>query len=176
MSAGRISIRRPSGRVLAVGIGLATVLPLTACGAGNKAETSFEHTTINGLNTASGPILIRDAYVAGPGIQGGSVTAYMGFCNTGAEDDTLTSVTSSAASSVDLPGRVTFQACNCALLTPGSAGLTVNGLKSNLLVGSSMPMTLNFTKAGEIPLLLPVEQGSNDVGAPTDQPTSSATP
>ena len=171
MIAGSISIRRPSGRVLAVGIGLAAVLPLTACGAGNKAETTFEQTTINGLNTASGPMLIRDAFVAGPGTQGGSVTAYMGFCNTGAEDDTLTSATSSAASSVDLPGTVKVQAGNCALLTPGSAGLTINGLKNNLFVGSSLPITLSFTKAGEVPLLLPVEQGTNDVGAPTDQPT-----
>lgn len=171
MIAGSISIRRPSARVLAVGIGLAAVLPLTACGAGNKAETTFEQTTINGLNTASGPMLIRDAFVAGPGTQGGSVTAYMGFCNTGSEDDQLTSATSSAAGTIDLPGQVTVQAGNCALLTPGSAGLTINGLKNNALVGSSLPITLTFTKAGQIPLLLPVEQGTNDVGAPTDQPT-----
>ena len=171
MSAGSISIRRPSGRVLAVGIGLAAVLPLTACGAGNKAETSYEHTTIDGLNTASGPILIRDAFVAGPGTQGGSVTAYMGLCNTGSEDDTLTAATSSAASSVDVPGTVTVQAGNCALLNPGSAGLTINGLKNPLFVGSSIPITLTFTKAGTVPLLLPVEQGTNELGAPTDQPT-----
>jgi copper(I)-binding protein len=171
VSAGSISIRRPSGRVLAVGIGLAAVLPLTACGAGNKAETSYEHTTIDGLNTASGPILIRDAFVAGPGTEGGSVTAYMGLCNTGSEDDTLTSATSSAAGSVDVPGPVTVQAGNCALLNPGSAGLTIHGLKNPLFVGASIPVTLTFTKAGAVPLLLPVEQGTNELGAPTDQPT-----
>lgn len=176
MSAGSISIRRPSARMLAVGIGLAAVLPLTACGAGTKAETTFEHTTINGLNTASGPILIRDAFVAGPGTQGGSVTAYMGLFNTGAEDDQLTSATSNAASSVTLPGNVTVRAGSGALLTPGNAGLTITGLKSPVLVGSSVPVTLTFAKAGQIQMLLPVEQGTNDLGAPTNQPMPPATP
>ena len=176
MSAGSISIRRPSARVLAVGIGLAAVLPLTACGAGNKAETTFEHTTINGLNTASGPILIRDAFVAGPGTQGGSMTAYMALYNTGSEDDQLTSASSSAASSVSLPGTVNVQAGSGALLTPGNAGLTIDGLKNTVFVGSSIPVTLNFAKAGAVQMLLPVEQGVNDVGAPTDQPTPTSAP
>jgi copper(I)-binding protein len=162
--------------VLAAGIGLAAVLPLTACGAGNKAETSFENTTINGLNTASGPILIRDAFVAGPGVQGGSVSAYMGLFNVGSEDDQLVSASSSAASSVTVPGTVTVKAGSGAFLSPGSAGLTINGLKNRLFVGSSLPITLTFAKEGEIQMLLPVEQGVNDVGAPSLPPTSTATP
>lgn len=176
MSAGSISIRRPSARVLAIGLGLAAVLPLTACGAGNKAETTYEHTTINGLNTASGPILIRDAFVAGPGEQGGSVTAYMALYNTGSEDDQLLSASSSEAGSVTVPGTVNVRAGSGSLLTQGNAGLKINGLKNKLFVGASLPVTLTFAKAGEIQMLLPVEQGTNDVGAPTNQPTSGSTP
>ena len=171
-----ISIRRPSARVLAVGLGLAAVLPLTACGAGNKAETSFEHTTINGLNTASGPILIRDAFVAGPGEQGGTATAYMGLFNNGVEDDQLVKATSAAADSVDVPGAVNIPAGSGVLLSPGNAGLTIKGLKNKLFVGASMPITLTFAKEGEVQLLLPVEQGINDEAAPSDQPTSESTP
>ena len=51
---------RLAPRTLAVGAGLAVLLPLTACGAGTKAETNNEQTTIQGLNTASGVLLIRD--------------------------------------------------------------------------------------------------------------------
>ena len=172
MSAGSISIRRPSARVLAIGLGLAAVLPLTACGAGQKAATTQERTTINGLNTASGPMLIRDAFIAGPGEQGGSVTAYMGLYNTGAEDDQLQSASSVGASSVSLPGTVNVQAGSGSLLSPGSAGLTINGLKKNLFVGASLPLRLTFAKAGEVELLLPVEQGIKDLAAPTNQPTN----
>jgi copper(I)-binding protein len=171
-----ISIRRPSTRVLAIGLGLAAVLPLTACGAGTKAETSFEHTTINGLNTASGPILIRNAFIAGPGEQGGSVTAYMALFNNGAEDDQLLSATSSGATSVDVPGTVNIRAGSGSLLSPGNAGLTINGLKAKLFVGASLPLTLKFANQGEVQMLLPVEEGTNDIGAPTNQPTGTATP
>ena len=100
----------------------------------------------------------------------------MALYNTGAEDDQLTSASSSAASSVSVPGTVNVQAGSGALLTPGSAGLTISGLKSTLFVGSSLPITLTFAKAGQIQMLLPVEQGSNDLGAPTDQPVPSSTP
>lgn len=176
MSAGSISIRRPSARVLAVGLGLAAVLPLTACGAGNKAETTFEHTTINGLNTSSGPILIRDAFIAGPGEKGGSVTAYMALFNNGSENDQLLSASSTGAASVSVPGTVNVQAGSGSLMTPGNAGLTINGLKNELFVGASLPVTLTFAKAGEIQLLLPVEEGTNELGAPTNQPTSTTAP
>lgn len=176
MSAGSISIRRPSARVLALGLGLAALLPLTACGAGTKAETSFAHTSINGLNTASGPILIRDAFVAGPGTQGGSVTAYMALFNTGADDDQLVSASSSMAGSVDVPGTVNVPAGSGALMTPGHAGLTINALKNRALVGTSVPVTLTFAKEGQVQLLLPVEQGTNDIGAPTNPPAPTATP
>jgi len=176
VSAGNISIRRPSARLLAAGLGLAAVLPLAACGAGTKAETTFEHTTINGLNTASGPILIRDAFVAGPGTQGGSVTAYMALYNTGSEDDQLVSASSTAATSASVPGTVTVQPGGGALLTPGNAGVTIHGLKNNVLVGSSVPVTLTFAKAGEVQMLLPVEEGVNEEGAPTSSPTVPSTP
>lgn len=93
----------------ALGVGLAAVL-VAGCGAGQIAQTDTQESAVNGANGMIGAIAIRNAQLAFPGnpqgvFQPGSTARLIvTIVNTGLSDDTLTKLSSPAATSVRIDG------------------------------------------------------------------------
>ncbi|EWC62165.1 hypothetical protein UO65_2531 [Actinokineospora spheciospongiae] len=105
------------GRRLApalAGLGLAAVLGVTGCSAGQITQTDSQLPAVNGAEHTQGAIALRNAVLAYP--EGGSypegseAPLVLTIVNTGSADDALTEVTSPVAASAtvtgskDLPG------------------------------------------------------------------------
>ncbi|MCG8917827.1 hypothetical protein L6E12_18770 [Actinokineospora sp. PR83] len=105
------------GRRLApalAGLGLAAVLGVTGCSAGQITQTDSQLPAVNGAERTQGAIALRNAVLAYP--EGGSypegseAPLVLTIVNTGSADDVLTEVTSPVAASAtvtgskDLPG------------------------------------------------------------------------
>ncbi len=160
---------------LLAGLALAVLLPvgLTACGSGLDAETTLEHSVVNGGSGNVGTIALRDVYLVGPATT--QTSLYLSLFNNGPQPDQLTAVSTPVASAVLLPGQtgsVTIPAVDgaVALTTPATA-LTVEGLTSPLTIGETVQVTFTFAKAGTITLPVPVEGPTGS--APTPSPGSS---
>lgn len=101
----RRRIRRPA---VALFVGAAVAVPLlTACGAGQIAVTTSEHSVIDGANGAVHGVLVRYAYIdneTGYDVipAGGDTRAYLRIFNDNAQDDNFLGASSPAAQSVDI--------------------------------------------------------------------------
>ena len=97
-------------RRFAVGVlAVCAALALSACAAGKKAPTSEESPAIDAVGASVGKMLLREVSVAapvnGPSLpSGGNAELKLVIVNNGTQDDELTSVTSTAAGSVQLLG------------------------------------------------------------------------
>lgn len=114
---------------------------------------------------------VSDAWVR-PTIGQGKVTAaYMTIINASEGDDALVGATSHKANSVELHQTkmaddgvmrmrpeegIPIPAGGKVQLAPGGYHLMVMGLSEPLVDGSSLPLTLEFAKAGSMELVIPV--------------------
>jgi copper(I)-binding protein len=134
------------------------VVALSSCGSGTDALTGLARTTTNTAAGAKGTISLRNVYVAGPAKRGESAQVISAFYNGGAEEDRIIVVSSPAAGAGQLPASP--------LLNPGSLNIyiadgtapTLVGLKTDLEIGASIPITFTFAKAGAITLQVPVQR------------------
>jgi copper(I)-binding protein len=164
MSARFAPTRRVRGRsLLAAATALAGAAALAGCGAGQSSETTHVVSTINGVNGAVGNILIRNAYVAGPGIRGASLPLYTSLFNTSPVAERLMSATTPAATSVEVAsGRAGSSAAvlvppnNGIIMQPGTGSLKLVGLTGKLPVGNTILLTLTFARSGQVTLAVPV--------------------
>ncbi len=156
---------------------------LTACGAGQRAETSREFSTITAANaeTADRTISVRAAYLE---VQGDTTRGYLTVVNGGSVADALIGATSDEAASVTITRQANFTASPTTSLpipvgarvdlAPGGSYLQLNGVKTQLRVGEVVRVTLSFASAGSVTLGLPVQPHAGAVIAPSSGSASPA--
>jgi copper(I)-binding protein len=178
-----VKLRTATGR-LAVGIRLVAAAvtvsaALSGCGAGQRAQTANEFSVVDGAAANVGAMAIRNAGVSSPTTAvgyaaGSSVTLSMTVANNGDGSDTLVSVTTPDASSTKVLGPASAPSfivpSNGAIVvgsTPGTARITLTGLKYRLVPGQLVPVTLSFKVAGEVTVQMPVKLAPNQTGGET---------
>ncbi|WP_030451584.1 hypothetical protein [Herbidospora cretacea] len=158
-----------SRRVIAIAAFLAAAPALAACGAGTDANTNKPYAP------TESQVLIRDgqygvngmkisqAYMLGPdpGGQipaGGTVPLYLSLTNDGTAPDVLTGVTPDPnAATAAQGGGVQLPVGTLVHTGTGpNPQIQVQGVKSVLRGGESIPLTLKFQNAGEITMVVPV--------------------
>ncbi len=143
-------------RLLMTGVSLMLAVALTACGASGGSPT-------NGLT-------ISDAWVRPPAVADQPGAAYLVIQNNGAADKLL-AVTSEVAQRIELHESamangmmsmspvpsIEVPANGRAELKPGGFHMMLLGLTRPLKVGDKVPLTLNFEKAGKVPVTADVK-------------------
>ncbi|GAC1331960.1 MAG: hypothetical protein NVSMB13_20420 [Mycobacteriales bacterium] len=149
---------------------------LSACGAGQRAETTQEFTTITPANAESADrtISVRAARVE---VAGATTRGYLVIVNGGGVPDTLTGVTSQEASSVTITREANFATTSVGSLpipvggrvdlSPEASYLVLSGLKAPLRASGVVHLTLSFATAGSVSLAVPVQQRGGAVIAPS---------
>lgn len=145
----RQTTRPLSKLVPAAALGLAAMLGVVGCGAGQVTQTSSMEPAVNGNTAQLGQIALRDVLVTFP--EGGSYEVgddaplTLAIINVGAADDELVSVTSPASDNVEvigdarLPGRTGLQ-----VVVPDdnpAASTTESAESSESSTSSSSPST-----------------------------------
>jgi hypothetical protein len=174
---------------------LLAVLPFaTACGAGKNNETDHEHATPWVAGTSIGSLSVRAVRVvpatAGPGsgTPGPSASSAQGYLlaavvNNGTTTDQLTNVTvdgatvqPSAGSVLSFPPTELVRFGDPEIGDTGPA-LELSGLSQPLVVGTTMKVTMQFQKAGQVSLEVDVgdlsQVGSTATATPIPVATSS---
>ncbi len=155
------SKRRTITRTTAAMFAVAT-LTLAGCAAGQYAQSvevqpamlgaNGEVGTMSALNVRLAP-LEQEKYPAGSNPR---VLLYLS--NDGITPDTLTSVSSSAAQSVQISGDPVIPANTLVDLSGDSdRQVTLQGLTQDLYYGVSIPMTFSFADAGSFTINVPIE-------------------
>lgn len=160
--------RRPLVAVLAVG--LAAVLTVSGCAAGQVSQTADQVAAIDGANATVGEIGIRNALLqtpAGPKWAAGSdVTLLFWLTNDGKLPDTLTQVTAAGATSVEISGKATVEGQTRKQFGADSeVRVTVKGLTADLTYGQTLPLTFVFATAGQVTTNVPVQVPQERTGA-----------
>lgn len=165
-----------------VGVALfATVLGAAGCASGTDAMTNLARTTTNSAAGAVGSITLRNVYVAGPVSQGGSAQIVSAFFNAGTDDDTLVSVSSPGATGGRPPSPADIPAGGDRIFIADGSAPSLQGVRQDQLVGSQLPVTFTFARAGSVTLQVPVEPAAPGASAeptsasPTALPAASST-
>lgn len=162
-------------RLTSLVIGLGAVLTLTGCSAGQVTETDTQVAAVNGASgTIDGRIAVRNAEFTFPTehdyyAKGDSAPIQVVLVNEGTTDDRLVKVSSTYATSAqvggttEMPSRTALRALG--QTTPSAEGhqsdqptvtITLQGLKSFLRPGVTVPVTFTFEKAGAITVQVPI--------------------
>lgn len=159
MSHRHLHPRRPRPALL---VAVPVALVLSGCGASMDAQTYAPRTQVDGTNVTLDELAVRNARIEPPagGItleQGNDARVTMTITNRGDEADTLESVTTDAADEAVVldrgrPGEVELPARGIT----SSASVVLRGLSEDLLVGQYVPLTLRFTRGGDVEALVPV--------------------
>ncbi len=152
---------------------------LSGCAAGTDALTSHARTTTNTVSGAVGTITLRNIYVVGPATKGGSAQIISAFFNGGAADDSIIGVSSPLAAGGQVPTRSALTAGGGTIYIANGSAPSLTGLKQNLLLGATVPVTFTFAKAGSVTVLAPVDTPAAGAAGPSSasgSPTASATP
>ncbi|MCW2543080.1 MAG: hypothetical protein JWM40_632 [Frankiales bacterium] len=150
---------------------------LSGCGVGLHAQTYTEKGRQDGSNVDLESILVRNLHIepapTGSTIPVGSDAVLTGsIVNRGQAADTLTSVTSDAATSVSLSTTETVPRFGGGspfpLTIPAGGALTdwtatLTGLTKDLRAGEYVTVTLSFTNGGQTTLSVPVHLGDADL-------------
>jgi copper(I)-binding protein len=180
MNRGGRTVTRWTRRLLVGAIAI-MVPALAGCEAGFDAPTLQFHPATAGLSTASGGIIIDNAFVLGPAPgatlpAGGQAGLFLSL--EAANGDTLTSIKApGTASSVQLGnGPITLSPNNLVKLGGPAPLLTLDGLTNPLSGGESITLKFQFANAGQVTLTVPVEPASYDFSSysPAPTPTTSA--
>jgi copper(I)-binding protein len=155
------SQRRAVTRTTAALLAAAT-LTLAGCGAGQYAQSVNEQAAVLGANGEVGNMSALNVRLARPDAEkypaGSNPRVLLYLSNDGINPDTLTSVSSSAAQSVQITGDPVIPAQTLLDLS-GDSGrqVTVQGLTQDLYSGVSIPMTFSFANAGSFTINVPIE-------------------
>jgi copper(I)-binding protein len=157
------SRRGPIGRAGAVVLGTALgALLLSGCAAGQDAQTINQRPPIDGASAVAGSIAVRAAGLAAPTdgssyAKGGTAQLELVLVNNGTSDDTLTSVTSPAASGAQ------FSAAGATNQTSSSSA----GSSSPSASGSPTGATATVSASAS-------DTSSAGAGSPIDLPSGSS--
>jgi copper(I)-binding protein len=168
----RTSTRTASG--LLAGLLVAAAATISGCAAGQVSQTADQVSSVDGGVGNVGPIGIRNALLATPAAgsysKGADVPVLLWLTNTGMAADTLSSVSTTAASSVSIGGTATLppqSRVEVGASTPVT--VTIKGLTDGLSFGTSIPVTFAFATAGDVTINIPVEIPAERTN--TDRPT-----
>jgi copper(I)-binding protein len=135
----------------------AAAIALSACAAGTDAVTNQSRTTTNSVTSALGAITLSNVYLAGPADTGSSAQLVSALFNGGQAPDSLVSLSSPVAAGARPPANSTLTPGGGAVFLPNGAAPTLDGLKRDLRVGQTVPVTFTFARAGSLTLDVPVE-------------------
>jgi copper(I)-binding protein len=168
----RTSTRTASG--LLAGLLVAAAATITGCAAGQVSQTADQVSSVDGGVGNVGPIGIRNALLATPATgsyaKGADVPMLLWLTNNGVAADTLSSVSTTAASSVAIGGTATLppqSRVEVGAATPVT--VTIKGLTNGLSFGTSIPVTFAFATAGNVTINVPIEIPAERTN--TDRPT-----
>jgi copper(I)-binding protein len=171
--------RRLGARPAAVAVLLVPALAavtLSGCAAGTDALTSHARTTTDSVSAALGTISLRNIYLAGPADQGGSAQIVSAFFNGGVEPDSITGISSPLAAGGVTPPKSVIQPGGGTIYIANGAAPALTGLKQNLMLGQTVPVTFTFAKAGSITVLVPVETPAPGASAPAASSPAASSP
>jgi len=161
-------IRASSGKTAAgrllLGAGvLALLVPAIAgCEAGDNAPTLEYHSASSGASVNVNGIRVTNMFVlgapAGSTVPAGSSAGLFLSIYNGGNSDTLESVKAPAAASITLAGGPVALPANAAPvnLTGPQPEIVLNDLKTTLTGGSNVTLFLQFQRAGQVRLVVPV--------------------
>lgn len=160
-------------RRLAAGLlAAATVLSLTACGAGRDAITYQERNPANAVDASADRLALRNVAVEPPSSDegyevGDDAVVRITVTNSGTEDDRLVEVTSSAAREVAVLalGEERDMVVPALGSTGSAVTLELRGLTRPLRPSEYVDLTLRFADNGVVELAVPV-----DLTGETDRP------
>jgi len=152
--------RRPLVAVLV--LGLAAVVTVSGCAAGQVSQTASQVAAIDGANATVGEIGVRNALLQTPDgskwAAGSDVRLHFWLTNDGVLDETLAQVTTSAAKSVEISGKATVPGQSRVQFgADGEVTVTVKGLTADLTFGQTLPLTFVFATAGQVSTNVPVQ-------------------
>jgi copper(I)-binding protein len=141
---------------------------ISACGSGLDPQTYRERTTQDAANTTVGPIALRDVAILPPTsgaaqlAAGSDATATMTIVSTAGQSDTLTSVSSPAATSVELVDGnggplQQLQVPPGGSLSSSDFAIRLHGLVNPLRPGMYVEMTFAFANTGSSTFRVPVK-------------------
>lgn len=166
------SRRGPIGRAGAVVLGTALgALLLSGCAAGQDAQTINQRPPIDGASAVAGSIAVRAAGLAAPTggssyAKGGTAQLELVLVNNGTSDDTLTSVTSPAASGAQ------FSAAGATDLTSSSSSAdTASPSASGSPTGATATGSASASDTGSASAS---DTSSAGAGSPIDLPSGSS--
>ena len=142
---------------------LVALLALTACGAGQQAQTYQTKAVADATNDAIGSLAIRNLAVVAPreGITheaGSDVPLTLTVVNEGGEPDVLREITTEAAASVEVVAGPTDELRVERLATSDAEyELVLRDLTEELMTGEYISLTLSFERNGTKELLVPVQ-------------------
>lgn len=145
-------------RLVIIGIVLMLTVGVAACGGSSSGAT--------------GGITVSDAWVRNPAIADQPGAAYLVIQNSGVAEDKLLSVDSDVAKTIELHQslesdgmmsmspvpNIPVPANGKVELKPGSFHMMLMGLTRPLKIGDKVQLTLNFEKAGKIPVMAEVKE------------------
>jgi RimK family alpha-L-glutamate ligase len=153
----------------------AAVLPVLAgCGAGFDAASLQWPEGKHGTSGQAGDVLIRNAVLVANGSPGADTASFVAaFVNTGAEPETLVSVTGGGDTAGEIEGRsIEIPADGVAGATwAGRPAVTLRQLGDDGLPGKVVPVTLFFERSGAVTLELPVRAPTGVYATLTPRPT-----
>ncbi len=127
--------KRARSRATGLLLGMTAAVTLTACAAGQVAQTAQETPAIDGVSVTIGTIAVRAAAISPPPSnwpQGGVAPVQLVLVNEGSDPDTLTSVTTDAA------GGATFFASTTAARSASSSSASASSAPTS---GSALATT-----------------------------------
>ena len=167
-------------RAAAMGVLLLSPVALSACSAGQVAQTATQVRDKVGGTAMAGDITVREAQLAYP--TGGEYAAgddaelVVVVSNSSEQDDTLVDITGEGFSDVEVTGGtgtagsttppagdgavggldVTIPAESNVFIGEEGPTVTLTGLDEALTVGQGLDLTMSFERAGEIQVRVPV--------------------
>ncbi|MFD0887005.1 copper chaperone PCu(A)C [Streptosporangium algeriense] len=161
---------------------LAAAPVLAGCGAGSDAITNMPYIPTEALSTQVKGIAVSQAFFLGPDsgsklAEGGATPLYLSLVNTNKDADQLMGLgvdpslgTAKVLAPVSLPSQ---QRVNVGKPTPT---IMIEGLKKALNGGESIPVQLQFARAGVVSLAVPVITRSREFADLPQAPASNTAP
>jgi copper(I)-binding protein len=166
-------------RAAALGVLLLSPVALSACSAGQVAQTAEQNRDKTGAQMTVGNLALRAVELPYPtgGIYQSGARLLAAVASTSDTDDTLVSITGDAFDSVDVvdpaataapkagaPLDLTVPANGTLYLGNGTGpSVTLVGLSQDLGVGQYVKVTFTFERAGEVTVPVPVATSARDL-------------
>ncbi len=151
------SPRRGLRPVVAV---LVAALALSGCAAGQISQTADQVAAIDGANGTVGYMGVRNVLLAtttgADYAKGANAPLELWVSNTGIQADTLTGITTPAATSVVINGVARIPGQTLKDFTGDTNTITLRGLTSTITYGQSVPVTFSFASAGTLTVNVPI--------------------